>query len=90
MGLIYIIIVYKVWLYDTFLKYRPELEEAMVFWDNYRASSINENALLLTYGLVLWLKAFYQLKLLPFVGILYVVMTKVAKEMIIFGLFYFA
>ena len=59
MGLIYIVIVYKDWRFDTWLKTRDPVEEAKVYWDNYNWSPVNENAALLTYGLILWLKAFY-------------------------------
>ena len=57
-GFFYITVVYKVYRYDTWLKMYSPTERAEVYWDNYRDSFINENALLLTYAVTLWLKAF--------------------------------
>lgn len=56
---IYFMIFIKDWKYDTFLKYRPPIEEAYVYYDNYVTSIINENGILLCYGIIFWIKAFY-------------------------------
>ena len=90
LGMIYIFIVYKDWRYDTFLNRLPPEEEAFVYYTNYMESPVNENAVLLAYGLILWLRAFQHLKLISLTGGLFAVMEKLVKEMLIFAIFYFS
>lgn len=58
-GFIYFMIYIKDWRYNTFLIFRSPVEEAYVYYDNYVTTIFNENAILLVYGVILWLKAFY-------------------------------
>jgi len=87
------------WFYDavilkdfrlnTFLQDMSPLEEAEIYWNNMLTSPYNENIILMIYIILLWFKAFYQLKLFTFSGSLFVIMIKMIREVIIFGIFYF-
>ena len=54
----YLSILLRDYCYDTFLKIRIEQEMVQVFYDNYIASPVNENVILLILGILFWIKAF--------------------------------
>jgi hypothetical protein len=54
----YLSILLRDYRYDTFLKIRTEQETVRVFYDNYIASPVNENVILLILGILFWIKAF--------------------------------
>jgi len=87
---VYIIIVYKDFRFDTFLRDLNPYEEATAYWINYINSPVNENVLLVVFMTFLWLKAFYQLKLFQLFASLFAILEKLVTEVIIFGIFYFA
>ena len=89
-GLLYIFTAYRGWRWDTFLGNLDNEQLGAKYWDNYQKSPINENAVLIVYGIAIWLRCFYQLKLLrPFVG-LFAIVEKLFKTMITYGIYYFA
>lgn len=89
-GLTYIFIVYKDFRLNTWLNGYNELELADAYWNNYLRSPWNEPMILTTYGLFLWLRCFYQLKLISFSGPLFAVLERMVKEVVTFGIFYVA
>lgn len=59
MAYIYFMTYIKDWRFGTFLVRYTSIEEAYIYYENYKISVMNEDAMLLVYGLVLWFKAFY-------------------------------
>ena len=61
LGMIQLIIILRVYRYDTFLKDPDQDAEAVQYFRNYIQANerINENLLLFIYGALLWVKAVY-------------------------------
>ena len=89
-SLLYIFTVYRGYRWDTFLiDFTPDGLGA-AYWANYIVSPINENAVLIVYGLALWLRCFYQLKLIsPLAGV-FALAEKLFLTMITYGVYYFS
>jgi hypothetical protein len=88
-GLLYIFTAYRGWRWDTFLGNLDNEQLGAKYWSNYQVSPINENAVLIVYGIAMWLRCFYQLNLLrPFIG-LFAIVEKLFKTMITYGIVYF-
>jgi hypothetical protein len=89
-SLLYVFTVYKGYRLDTFLG-NPEWPViGDRYWRNYEKSPINENAVLIVYGLAMWVRCFYSLKLFrPFAEI-FAITEKLFLSMITYGAFYFS
>jgi hypothetical protein len=89
-SLVYIFTVYRGYRWDTFLgELTPEVLGDR-YWTNYMESPVNENAVLIVYGICMWLRCFYSLKLFrPFAGI-FAISEKLFTTMITYGVFYFS
>jgi hypothetical protein len=89
-GLIYIFTAYRGWRYDTFLEDLSPQELGQRYWENYQVSPINENAVLIVYGIAMWIRCFTQLKLIrPCTG-LFAIIEKLGISMITYGIYYFS
>jgi hypothetical protein len=55
-SLLYIFTVYKGYRLDTFLGYPSPSTIGDRFWINYIESPINENAVLIVYGIAMWIR----------------------------------
>lgn len=60
------------------------------YWSNYMDSPVNENAVLISYMIILWLKVAYQFKLINRTGGIYAILIKLFNQMLIYAVFYFA
>ena len=58
----YLIIILRDYRHGTFLKHYNSQELAQVYYKQYSESPVNEYALLLVIAIMLWIKAFIQLK----------------------------
>lgn len=87
-GMAYLIILFRDYRYDTFLKQRDYIDEAIVFYEQYVASPVNENIILFIYGTLLWIKVFHQMSFLQLTGSLYQVCTMLLRELMIFCMYY--
>lgn len=89
-SLVYIFTVYRGYRWDTFL---GDLGPDVIgdrYWTNYLVSPVNENAVLIVYGIAMWLRCFYSLKLFrPFAGI-FAMVEKLFMTMVTYGIFYFS
>jgi hypothetical protein len=89
-SLLYIFTVYKGYRLDTFLGNPTPSDIGNRVWQNYVASPINENAVLIVYGIAMWMRCFYTLKLFrPLAGII-AIAEKLFVSMITYGFFYFS
>lgn len=89
-SLLYIFTVYRGWRWDTFIRDLTPAQLGSEYWDNYKRSPINENAVLIVYGVAMWARCFYSLKLFrPFAG-LFALVEKLFASMITYGVYYFA
>ncbi|CDW87773.1 transient receptor potential cation subfamily member 4 [Stylonychia lemnae] len=88
--LLYSFSYYKGWRYDTWLQILSPKELGKIYWENYMRSPINENAVLISFMIVLWLKVAYQFKLISRTGGIYAIMIKLFNQMLIYAVFYFA
>ena len=89
-GLLYIFTAYRGWRWDTFLDDLTEEELGARYWENYQISPINENAVLIIYGIAMWGRCFYQLKLIrPLTGLMAIV-EKLFTTMITYAIYYFS
>ena len=89
---LYVATAYKGWRYNTFLE-RSLIDDVTFgerYWENYLASPINDNAVLLTYGLLMWARTFYSLKLVHLTGPTFAITEKLFIEMLTFALYYFS
>lgn len=87
-GTSYIIIVLRDYRYGTFLADLTAEEEAFIYFDQWLSSPVMENALLWTYGLLLWIKAGYQAKYLSITGDLFQILSLLIFELLTFGIMY--
>jgi len=89
-SLLYIFTVYKGYRLNTFLGNPTPSDIGRVTWENYAISPINENAVLIVYGIAMWMRCFYTLKLFrPLAGII-AIGEKLFTSMITYGFFYFS
>jgi hypothetical protein len=89
-SLLYIFTAYRGWRWDTFLGDLTPEALGERYWLNYRISPINENAVLIVYGIAMWLRCFYSLKLFrPTAGV-FAIAEKLFATMITYGVYYFA
>lgn len=69
---------------------RTDEEIGKLYWENYTSSPINENAVLIVYGITMWLKCFTQLKLVRITARVFTMAEKLFRAMIAYAVFYFA
>jgi hypothetical protein len=84
----YLVIILRDWRYGTFLQDMSKEETAQIFWKQYSESPVNEHVLLLTIAILLWMKAFSQMKYLEFTGQLYQLMGLLFRELVTFVVYY--
>jgi hypothetical protein len=56
---VYIGTIYEIFRRNTWIYVLTDYELGTTYWQNFRASYINENILLFVVGSIIWLKAFY-------------------------------
>lgn len=89
-SLIYVFTIYKGYRLDTFLGFPTNEIIGDIYWMNYIKSPINENAVLIVYGVAMWMRCFYCLKLFrPLAGV-FALAEKLFMCMITYGFFYFS
>jgi len=89
-GLIYIVVVYKDFRYNTFLAELEPRQEAELYFKNWVESPISEPGLLSAYLTILWLKVFINLKLISLFGQMFAVLERLVEEVITFAIFFMA
>jgi len=75
-SLVYIFTFYKGWRLNTFLQVLEPWELGQIYWENYMNSPVNENAVLIAFAIVLWLKIAYAFKLINLTGGIYAIVVK--------------
>lgn len=89
-SLVYVFVFYKDWRYDTFLKQMGTWELGRTYFLNYIISNFNENAILIVYQTLLWIKVAYCFKLINLTGAIFAILTKLFMEMLTYAIFYFS
>jgi hypothetical protein len=89
-SLLYIFTVYRGWRWNTFLEPLTPEQLGQRYWENYVKSPINENAVLIVYGIAMWLRCFYATKLFKPSAALFAIIEKLFQTMITYGVFYFS
>ena len=89
-SLVYVLTVYKGYRANTFLE-KSQLNEAQFgerYWQNYLNCPVNENAVLLCYGVLMWAKFFYSMKFVRLAGSLFAVIEVMILQMWVFCVYY--
>ena len=77
--IVYLFAFYKDWRYNTFLQILTPAQLGQYYWDNYTSTPISEMGILISLGIILWLRVVFSFKLFSLTAGIFAIVTKITQ-----------